>query len=97
VCRRIRAATVEVSMRALRLLLALAAVALLPGCVVTAGPGYGYGYAQPYYAPPAVVYRPVPVYRHYAPRPYYGRAYDGRPYAHGGPRWHGRGPYRRHW
>ncbi|WP_237215156.1 hypothetical protein [Falsiroseomonas oryziterrae] len=82
----------------LRPLVLLAALAALPGCVVTAdvGPTYGYVAPRPYYyaPPPVVVYRPAPVYRpYYAPRPYYGRPYYGRP-----PGWHGRpwsGPYRR--
>lgn len=79
-------------MRRLRPFLILAALAFVPGCVVTDGPapvhGYGqsyapsYGYAAPRYYPPA----PRPYYApraYYAPRPHYvpPRQWDHRPRA----------------
>lgn len=61
-------------MRRLRaLFLLLPALIFAPGCVVAGGVtpvgGYGYGYAQPYYAPAPSYYAPRPVYRPYAPPP----------------------------
>lgn len=57
-------------MRSLRAALLFLATALVPGCVVAAHGGYGYGpgYARPYYGPPASYYRPAPPPRyHYGP------------------------------
>ncbi len=83
-------------MRKLRSLLVLGALALLPGCVVSAGTGAVYGgYSTPYYGPP--VYAPAP---RYYPRPYY-RPHYGPPRGYGyyGPRpYYGRPPgYYRGW
>ncbi|MGK7871418.1 hypothetical protein [Falsiroseomonas sp. E2-1-a20] len=63
-------------MRCLRALVLLLPVLLFaPGCIVAADVTSvgGYGYAQPYYAPPPPrYYAPRPVYRpYYAPAPRY--------------------------
>lgn len=65
-------------MRRLRaLFVLLPALLFVPGCVIAADVtpvgGYGYGYAQPYYAPPQPrYYAPRQAYRpYYAPAPRY--------------------------
>lgn len=82
-------------MRRLRALFLLLPLAIAPGCVVAASPGYGY--SQPYYAPAPRYYAPAP--RFVAPRPVYRPYYAPRPHAgYGGG--HGRGHWggdRRHW